>query len=93
MNTSNIILGCPVILKVKSNDTFHGIFVTFSPDFDVLLECCHKIDSKNEVVIFERSLPKKSEVRARFFERADIVEMIAADVEKDFAIKSNFCQF
>jgi hypothetical protein len=32
-------------------------------------------------------------VRARFFERADIVEMIAADVEKDFAIKSNFCQF
>lgn len=88
MNASNTILGCPVLLRVKSNDTYHGIFVTFSPEFDVLLECCHKIDPKNEVVIYGKSLPKKSAVHARFFERENIVEMIACEVDKDFALKS-----
>lgn len=88
ITTSNIIVGCPVTLRVKSNETFHGIFITFSPEFDVLLECCHKVDPQKEVVIYGRSLPKKSEVRARFFERESIVEMIAYDVDKDFALKS-----
>lgn len=89
MNAGNTILGCPVFLKVKSNDTFHGIFVTFSPEFDVMLECCHKVDPKNEVLIYGRSLPKKSEVRVRYFERENIVEMSALEVDKDFALKSN----
>ncbi|CAF0780226.1 unnamed protein product [Brachionus calyciflorus] len=85
---SNSIIGCPVILKVKSNDTFHGIFVTYSPEYDVLLECCHKIDPDNEVVIFGRSLPRRSQVNARFFERENIVEMTAIEVDKDFAMKT-----
>jgi hypothetical protein len=88
MNASNTILGCPVILKVKSNEAYHGIFNTFSPEFDVLLECCHKIDPKNEIVVFGRSLPKRGEVHARFFERENIVEMIAYEVNKDYALKS-----
>lgn len=88
MHASNSMIGCPVLLKVKPNDVFQGIFVTFSSDFDVVLDCCHKVDSKNEVVIYGRSLPKKSEVRSRFFEREYIVEMTALEVEKDFAIKS-----
>ena len=25
-------MGCPVNLKCKSGDTFHGIFATFSPE-------------------------------------------------------------
>ncbi len=88
ITTSNIIVGCPVTLRVKSNETFHGIFITFSPEFDVLLECCHKVDPQKEVIIYGRSLPKKTEVRARFFERESIVEMVAYDVDKDFALKS-----
>ena len=88
MNASNTILGCPVQLRVKSNDTFHGIFVTFSPEFDVLLECCHKVDPANEVVVCGRSLPKRAQVHARFFERENIVEMTAIEVAKDFALKS-----
>ena len=52
MNASTTVLGCPVILRVKTNETFHGIFVTFTPEFDVLLECCHKVDPKNEVIYF-----------------------------------------
>jgi small nuclear ribonucleoprotein (snRNP)-like protein len=88
MNASNTILGCPVLLKLKSNDTFHGIFVTFSPEFDVMLECCHKVDPKNEVMICGRSLPKKSEVCPRLFEIDDIVEISAFEIDKDFAIKS-----
>ena len=43
---------------------------------------------KKKVVIYGKSLPKKSEVHARFFERENIVEMIALDVDKDFALKS-----
>lgn len=52
MNASTTVLGCPVILRVKTNETFHGIFVTFTPEFDVLLECCHKVDPKNEVIYY-----------------------------------------
>lgn len=87
MHASNTIIGCPVTLRVKPDDVFQGIFVTFSSDFDVVLDCCHRVDSSNEVVIYGRSLPK-SEVRSRFFERDDIIEMTAHEVEKDFAIKS-----
>jgi hypothetical protein len=90
MNASNTLLGCPVILKVKSNETYHGIFVTCSAEFDVILECSHKIDAKNEIMICGRSIPKKEEVRARFFERENIVEMIAYEVDKDFALKCRF---
>ncbi len=89
MNAGNTILGCPVLLKVKSKDTFHGIFTTFSPEFDVLLEFCHKVDPENEVVIYGRSLPRKSDVSVMYFERENIVEITACDVEKDFALKSN----
>ena len=87
-NASNTILGCPVLLKVKSNDTYQGIFVTYSPEFDVVLECCHKVDPANEVVICGRSIPKPTTVMTRFFERDDIVEMIAQDIDVDFALKS-----
>ena len=88
MNANNTVLGCPLLLKVKSNDTCHGTFVKFSSEFDVLLESCHKVDPKHEVLIYGRSLPRKSEVCARFFERENIVEMTACYVDKDFALKS-----
>ena len=94
MHASNTMLGCPVLLRVKSNDTYHGVFVTFSPDFDVLLECCHKVDARAEILVCGRSLPKRHEVHARFFERENIVDMCAYEVDKDFALKgaaeSNF---
>jgi hypothetical protein len=32
MNICLILMGCPVNLKCKSGDTFHGIFATFSPE-------------------------------------------------------------
>ena len=76
------------MLRVKSNDTYHGIFVTYSPDYDVLLECCHKVDPANEVVVCGRSLPPLADVRARYFEREYIVEMTAYEVDRDFAVKS-----
>jgi hypothetical protein len=42
------------------------------------------------VLIYGKSLPKKSQVHSRFFERENIVEMIVLEVEKDFALKSKF---
>ena len=87
MFASNTILGCPVILRLKSNESYHGIFATFSAGFDVILECCHKIDSSNEVLICGRSVPKKDKVCAKFFEFENIVEMHAYEVDKDFALK------
>lgn len=32
VNISLILVGCPVTLKVKSGDVFHGILTAFSPD-------------------------------------------------------------
>jgi small nuclear ribonucleoprotein (snRNP)-like protein len=92
-NASSTILGCPVVLKVKSNETFHGIFSTYSADFDVVLECCHKIDPQNEVLVYGKSLPKKADVQVRYFERENIVEMTATEVDKDFAVKSKHSCF
>jgi hypothetical protein len=48
------------------------------------------LDPANEIVIFGRSLPKRGEVYARFFERENIVEMHAYEVDRDYALKSNF---
>ena len=42
------------------------------------------------MLIYGKSLPKKSQVHSRFFERENIVEMIVLEVEKDFALKSKF---
>jgi hypothetical protein len=55
--------------------------------FEVVLECCHKVDTKTEVVICGRSLPGKNEVKTLIFPKDDIVEIIALDVDKEFAIK------
>jgi len=86
MNASNIILGCPVILRVKSNETFHGIFVKYSAEFDVILECCHKLDSHSEITN-GYSPQKQFELKNMLFKRDNIVEMTAYDVDKDFATK------
>ena len=88
VNATNTFIGCPVVLRDKWNCLYHGIFHTLLPDFDVILECCHKIDPSNETLIFDRSIPDKSRVKSRFFEREDIVEMTAYQVDVEFATKS-----
>ena len=40
------------------------------------------------MLVCGRSIPKPSQVKARFFERDDIVEILAQDVDIDFALKS-----
>jgi hypothetical protein len=69
------------------------IFLVVLFKFEVVLECCHKVDPDNEVLIFGRSLPtSKYDVNTLIFPKSDIVEMIATDVDKDFALKSK-CHF
>lgn len=81
------------MLRLKSNESFHGIFYTFSPDFDVVLECCHKIDSATEINVYGRMLPRRADVASRFFERENIVDIQAYDVDKDFAAQSKYINF
>ena len=54
--------------------------------FEVVLECCHKVDLKSEVIICGRSLPSKNEVKTLIFPKEDIVEIVIADVDKEYAI-------
>ncbi|CAF1086208.1 unnamed protein product [Brachionus calyciflorus] len=83
----NTILGCPVVLRTKNNCLYHGMLDSFSPDLDVILKCCHKIDATVETVIYDKSIPEKSNVKTFYFERDDIVEMNACEVDTHFAIK------
>lgn len=55
-----------------------------------MLECCHQVGGKNEVIIFGKSFPNKADVKTMIFSRSDIVELSATDVDKEFAIKSEF---
>jgi small nuclear ribonucleoprotein (snRNP)-like protein len=88
MNATNTILGCPVTLKLKSNEIYQGIFVAFSPEFDIILEMCHKLDINNQVIIFGKSFPKKTDLKRKKFNRDDVVEMSAFEVDRDFVSKS-----
>jgi hypothetical protein len=87
VNISNQLLGCSVILRVKSNEAYHGTFVTFTAEFDVILEQCQKISpaEKRKTASASASTPSRlSQVHSQYFERETIVEMITCDVEKDF---------
>lgn len=85
----NTILGCPVLLRLANNETYHGIFATLTPDFDVMLECCHRVDAPSETFICGRSLPRRQNVKARqVFKCAQVVDMVAHDVDKDFALNN-----
>lgn len=68
INVSNTILKSAVVLRVNTNETYRGTFVTFSPEFDVLLDNCHRIDLPDEGV-------------SKFFKCQNIVEMTACDVQ------------
>ncbi len=74
------------MLRVKSNETYHGTFVTFTAEFDVILEKCQKV---NPAEFHTRSssfvAPSKSgQLHSQYFEREAIVEMIACDVEQNY---------
>jgi small nuclear ribonucleoprotein (snRNP)-like protein len=92
VNISNHLLGCPVILRVKNNETYHGTFVTFTAEFDVIIEQCRRISpgesrrAVNNSVVTSVTLTRQrnDEVHSQYFERETIVEMIACDVNRDY---------
>lgn len=82
------IVGCPVMLRDKFANVHHGILSEFVSDTTLVLECCHKVDASSESMIFDRSIPKKSNVATRVFEIEQIVEIDAYQVDVDYAVKS-----
>lgn len=82
------IIGCPVMLRDKFNNVHHGILSEIVSDTTLVLECCHKVDPSSESIIFDRSIPKKSNVATRVFEIEQIVELDAYQVDGDYAVKS-----
>lgn len=59
----------------------------------MVLECCHQVGGKNEVIIYGKSFPNKADVQTMIFSRQDIVELTASDVDKEYAIKSESSNF
>lgn len=87
-NAINTIMGCPVMLRDKSNNLHHGILSAFVTDTSIVLDCCHQVDPSNESLIFDRSIPKKSNVATRVFQIEQIVKIDAFQVDGEYATKS-----
>lgn len=77
----NRLIGCSVILRNKLNETYQGTLVTFTSDFDVILESCRQVMNVND------KKTKAAPLHSRIFERDQIVEVVACDVEDDYQLK------
>ncbi|XP_055692026.1 ataxin-2 homolog isoform X2 [Lutzomyia longipalpis] len=87
MHAATSHVGNTVQLLTRSGVTFEGIFRTFSPQFEVVLEMAHRVEaSDNEETNFNAS----TVVDTLIFKPTDIVSILAKDVDLDYATRDFF---
>ncbi|GAB0093013.1 hypothetical protein DMENIID0001_080650 [Sergentomyia squamirostris] len=87
MHATTSHVGNTVQLLTRSGVTFEGIFRTFSPQFEVVLEMAHRV----EVVEKEESnFNASTVVDILIFKPTDIVSILAKDVDLDYATRDYF---
>eukprot|EP00918_Siedleckia_nematoides_P097765 GHVU01214148.1.p1 GENE.GHVU01214148.1~~GHVU01214148.1.p1 ORF type:complete len:950 (+),score=116.10 GHVU01214148.1:44-2893(+) len=79
-------IGCVVQVQVKNGGTYEGIFRTFSPKMEVVLELAHKYDESGASVIPTR----ERLVDKIIFKLPDIISITASEVDVDFVNKDTF---
>ncbi|XP_047238588.1 ataxin-2 isoform X8 [Girardinichthys multiradiatus] len=79
------VVGAKCELKVKNGAVYEGVFKTYSPECDLVLDAAHRKSP-------ERSIgPRKEDiVESLIFKASDVVVVTFKDVDLNFARKDNF---
>jgi len=71
--------------RQKNKDEYEGIFLTFSPDLEIVLEVAHKVDPNNQDIVDPKNVEEKM-----VFPLSSVVRYFAIDVDMEFAMKESF---
>ena len=84
---NSAILGTFMTVEVVDGEMFEGVFTTWSPELDIVLEQCHRVNPKMPANHIDAD-----SIRAKMvFRAATIVRCFAADVDLDFSTKKGRC--
>lgn len=96
MHVAASLVGCVVQLQSKNGNVYEGVFRTFSPQMDIVLEMAHLVDEQH-LSTFKASsigllpfLTADTITEKLIFKLHDIVGISAINVDLDYAAKDNF---
>jgi len=79
------LIGVHLRVETKNKDEYEGIFKTFSPDLEIVLELTHKVDPNNPDTVELKNVEEKM-----VFPLSSVVRYFATDVDMEFAMKESF---
>lgn len=85
IQTVTSLIGTNLRVETQNNQEFEGIFKTFSPDCEMVLELVHKINPEMPDCIDYQTVQEKI-----VFPMKDVVRYYAIDVDLGFATKEDF---
>lgn len=72
-------------IQTKTNDIIEGVFTTFSPNFDLVLDMAHPVMRADPTLINPESIKRKM-----IFTAADIVTIKVANVDLEYATRGEY---
>lgn len=82
---NSAVLGTFMTVEVVDGEMFEGVFTTWSPELDIVLEHCHRVNPN-----MASSHIDADSIRAKMvFRAATIVRCFATDVDLDFSTKKS----
>lgn len=85
MQSVGALVGLPVRIQTKTNDIIEGVFTTFSPNFDLVLDMAHPVPRGDTAIINPETIKRKM-----IFTAADIVTIKVANVDLEYATREGF---
>lgn len=81
-----------MVIQTSDHERFHGVLETLSPNADIILTVSHRLDNNNNDIITSPTLPidlldtvdssaQAFDLRKRIIKAANIVEIIAVDID------------
>ncbi|GAB6030243.1 hypothetical protein CHUAL_005920 [Chamberlinius hualienensis] len=91
MNVSTSLVGCIIRVQTVEGPVYEGIFRTFSPQFELVMEMGHKVDPAIPPRAGQLTISSKDDIiPTLIFSSKDVVMMISANTDLDYATKDTF---
>ncbi|MPC08805.1 Ataxin-2 [Portunus trituberculatus] len=85
MQAVGALVGLPVRIQTKTNEIIEGVFTTFSPNFDLVLDLAHQVSRTDPSTINPETIKPKM-----IFTAADIVTIKVVNVDLEYATRDGF---